>query len=108
MTWYSDQVLPRVIDRICASRQLKPLRARVTAGLAGQIVEVGFGSGLNVEFYPSEVDCVMAVEPASTAMTLAERRLAHSSAHIVHVGVDGGTIPLDDASCDGALMTFTL
>ena len=58
--------------------------------------------------YPAEVTQVYAVEPATLARRLAEDRVAASHATIVHVGLDGQSLPLDDASCDGALSTFTL
>jgi ubiquinone/menaquinone biosynthesis C-methylase UbiE len=83
-------------------------RAGVTDGLRGRVVEIGFGSGLNVAHYPSTVDVVLAVEPAEVARRLAGRRISASSIPIEHVGLDGQSIPLDDASCDAALSTFTL
>jgi ubiquinone/menaquinone biosynthesis C-methylase UbiE len=83
-------------------------RSKVTGGLKGRVIEVGFGSGLNIEHYPGEVDIVLAVEPAAVARRLARQRIAASSVPIEHIGLDGQSIPLDDGSCDCALATFTL
>jgi ubiquinone/menaquinone biosynthesis C-methylase UbiE len=83
-------------------------RASVTDGLCGRVVEIGFGSGLNVAHYPTTVDVVLAVEPAEVARRLAERRISSSPISVEHVGLDGQSIPLGDASCDAALSTFTL
>jgi SAM-dependent methyltransferase len=83
-------------------------RKKATAGLSGTVVEIGFGSGLNMPVYPPEVHKVYAVEPALTARRLAEERVAASHVDVEHIGLDGASIPLDDASCDGALATFTL
>jgi len=80
----------------------------VTAGLTGCVVEIGFGSGLNVDLYPPSVERVYAVEPAKVARRLAERRIEKSSVPIEHVGLDGQDIPLETESCDSALSTFTL
>lgn len=80
----------------------------MTEGLTGRVVEVGFGSGLNSDYYPAEVDLVLAVEPAAVARKLAEKRISRSAVAIEHVGMDGQSIPLDDNSCDSALSTFTL
>ncbi len=77
-------------------------------GLAGTVVEIGFGSGFNVPFYPSGVDRVLAVEPSVTALRLAAGRIAASDVPVEPVGLDGGALPLDDGTCDGALCTFTL
>ena len=105
---YGDVVLPRLVDRACGTREMNRWRTRVTEGLTGTVLEIGFGSGLNMESYPPEVTLVYAVEPASVARRLAEPRIAASSARVEHIGLDGATIPLDADTCDGALSTFTL
>ena len=77
-------------------------------GLAGVVVEPGFGSGLNVPHYPDEVTHVYAVDPARYGWELAGDRVAASSATIDHVGFDGQSLPLESDSCDAGLLTFTL
>ena len=108
MGLYQSQVLPRIVDLVCGTRGFVRWRERVTGGLAGDVVEVGFGSGHNVPFYPEAVRTVYAVEPSDTSMRMARRRTVRSKVKVVHVGLDGGAIDLADESCDGALMTFTL
>ncbi len=106
--FYREHILPRLVDRACGSASLRDWRAAVTRGLEGRVVELGFGSGLNLEHYPASVSVVLAVEPARVARRLAARRVASSGVTVEHVGLDGQSIPLDDESCDGALSTFTL
>ncbi|MCB0972431.1 MAG: methyltransferase domain-containing protein, partial [Acidimicrobiales bacterium] len=77
-------------------------------GLAGTVVEIGFGSGHNVPIYPDEVTEVLAVEPSERARELAAARIDERGLPVTHVGLDGQRLPLDDDSCDGALSTFTL
>ncbi len=108
MGFYREHVLPRLVDRACGTGELRRWRKQVTAGLSGTVVEIGFGSGLNMPAYPPEVHLVYAVEPASTARRLAEDRIAASPVNVEHVALHGESIPLDDGSCDGALSTFTL
>lgn len=105
---YREQVLPRVLNRVCGTKPMQAMRAKTVAGLSGTVVEIGFGSGLNIPVYPSEVTKVYAVEPASVSTKLAQQRIAASPVRIEHVGLDGQSIPLDDDSCDHALSTFTL
>lgn len=105
---YREHILPRLVDRACGSASLRGWRAAVTSGLEGRVVELGFGSGLNLEHYPASVSVVLAVEPAGVARRLATRRVAASGVTVEHVGLDGQSIPLEDDSCDGALSTFTL
>lgn len=108
MGLYREHLLPRLVDRACGTRELRRWREQVTAGLSGTILEIGFGSGLNMPAYPAAVTLVYAVEPAETARRLAERRIAEAGISVEHVALHGESIPLDDASCDGALSTFTL
>lgn len=108
MSFYREQVLPRVVDRALRGAELRAMRAEVAAGLRGTIVEIGFGSGLNVPVYPAEVAVVYAVDPAVVGRKLAARRVAASPAEVRYVGLDGQSLPLEDGSCDGALCTFTL
>jgi ubiquinone/menaquinone biosynthesis C-methylase UbiE len=105
---YRERILPRLVEVACGGAQMERWRARATEGLTGTIVEIGFGSGLNVPVYPAAVTHVFAVEPALVARQRAEGRVAASHVELVHVGLDGQSIPLDDESCDGALSTFTL
>ncbi len=108
MGFYRQQVVPRLVDRMCGARGMRHWRAETTEGLRGRVVEIGFGSGLNVDLYPEGVDEVLAVEPALVARRLAAKRMARSAVPVHHVGLDGQSLPLDDQSCDSALSTFTL
>ena len=92
MGFYREQVLPRLVDRACRSSSLDRWRAEVTEGLTGRVVEVGFGSGLNADYYPAEVELVLAVEPAAVARKLAEKRISRSAVAVEHVGMDGQSI----------------
>lgn len=105
---YRERILPHLVDRACGTPELLAWREQVAAGLSGTVVEIGFGSGLNVEAYPDEIELVYAVEPAAVARRLAEPRIAAGRVAVEHVGLDGQEIPLPDDSCDGALSTFTL
>jgi ubiquinone/menaquinone biosynthesis C-methylase UbiE len=106
--FYREQIVPRVIDRMCGAKEMTPWRTDAVDGLTGRVVEIGFGSGLNVDLYPPDVVEVLAVEPAALARRLSEKRVARSLVPIRHIGLDGQALPLDDESCDGALSTFTL
>ncbi|HWF16200.1 MAG TPA: class I SAM-dependent methyltransferase [Acidimicrobiales bacterium] len=105
---YNEQVVPRLVEWTCGSSGFDKWRARTTEGLAGRVVEIGFGSGLNVPHYPPGVDTVLAVEPASVARRRAVHRIRSSPVPVEDVGLDGEALPLEDASCDAALCTFTL
>ena len=108
MTVWRDHLLPRIVDKACARRDFAEPRRRTLSGLSGDVVEIGFGSGHNLAYYPSEVDRVLAVEPSSVARRLAEPRVAASGMTVEFIGLDGQDLPLDDNSADAAVSTFTL
>jgi len=108
MGLYGDHVLPRIIDVACGLKPSQPLRERVCDGLAGDVVELGFGSGHNVPFYPGTVNRVAAVEPADTGWKLAQKRVRASSVPVERSGLDGQSLPFADDSFDSALSTWTL
>ena len=108
MGFYSDRVLPRAMDVVMRGDELAAVRARVASGLSGEVLEVGFGSGLNVAHYPPTVTRVLAVDPATVGRRLAARRVAASLVPISYVGLDGQSLPLPDDSVDHALTTWTL
>ena len=108
MGFYEDQILPRVIDVALSGREFTRLRARAASGLDGEVLEVGFGSGRNVPHYPPTVKRVRAVDPATVGRKLAANRVAASPVPVEYVGLDGQDLPLDDASVDHVLTTWTL
>lgn len=113
MGMYQDQLLPRLLDLSMRRGKFAEQRAQVTAGLDGEILEIGFGTGLNVLFYPPEVKRVLAVEPAGGGRAVAARRLAAraEAGHPVPVefaGRDAAALPTADASMDHVLSTWTL
>jgi len=108
MGFYGEQVLPRLLSAACGTKSAEPLRRRVCGGLAGEVVEIGFGSGHNVPFYPAAVTRVTAVEPSDVGWKLAATRLRAAAVPVQRAGLDGQSLPFADDSYDAALSTFTL
>jgi ubiquinone/menaquinone biosynthesis C-methylase UbiE len=108
MGWYTERVLPRIMNVACGTKNAEPLRQRVCEGLAGDVVEIGFGSGLNVPFYPATVTRVAAVEPSDVAWKLADKRLRAASVPIERSGLDGQSLPFADDSFDAVVSCWTL
>ncbi len=102
MGWYSDHVLPKLLDLAMDTQHIRRIRARVTAGLAGEVVEVGFGTGHNLAYLPASVTRLLAVEPSRSSVRLAAARIAASAIPIDVIGPDAQRLPLPDASVDAA------
>jgi ubiquinone/menaquinone biosynthesis C-methylase UbiE len=105
---YTEHVLPRIVDVACNTRQAHPQRRRVCEGLAGDVVEIGFGSGLNVPFYPASVTQVTAVEPGDVGWKLAGKRLRQTRIPVRRAGLDAQALPFPDDHFDAALSTWTM
>jgi SAM-dependent methyltransferase len=108
MGLYGDHVLPRIVNVACGMRAARPQRERTCSGLHGEVVELGFGSGLNVPFYPSAVARVAAIEPADVGWELARARVDASPVPVERAGLDGQRLPFPDDSFDTALSTWTM
>ena len=105
---YRERVLPKVIDFACGLKTAEPLRQRVCESLFGEVLEVGFGSGLNIPFYPDAITRVTAVEPSDMAWKLADKRLMATTVPVQRSGLDGQALPFANDSYDAALSTWTL
>ncbi|WP_280236256.1 class I SAM-dependent methyltransferase [Nocardia cyriacigeorgica] len=105
---YNDRVVPRLVEVACGMKANDTLRERVCGGLSGRVVEIGFGSGLNVPFYPPTVQTVSAVEPADLGWKLAAKRVAAATVPIERAGLDGQSLPFADNSFDAAVSTWTM
>jgi SAM-dependent methyltransferase len=105
---WSDQVVPRMTDLVLGTPAVRRLREEVLAGLHGDVVEVGFGSGPNAALYPPGVRRVRALEPSAVATRRAAERIAAAPVPIELVGLDAQRLPLESASMDTAISTFTL
>ncbi len=106
--FWTDQVVPRLTDRALRGDDLFPLRVRACAGLNGKVLELGFGSGLNLNHYPTEVVSISAVEPSDTGWALSQRRRDDSRVPVQRSGLDGERLAEPDSSFDAVLSTFTL
>lgn len=106
--WWANGPLPRLVDKALDNDDMAGYRGRVCAGLSGEVLELGFGSGLNVAHYPAAVTRVLAVEPSDGAWRLAGPRMASRPVRFERAGLDGQRLDLADASVDHVLSTMTL
>ncbi|MEV7592886.1 class I SAM-dependent methyltransferase [Streptomyces sp. NPDC089922] len=108
MGFYAERIAPRIVDAACGAALTLPLRRRVCAGLTGEVVEIGFGTGRNVPHYPPGLTSVAAIEPSDTGWARAAERIAASPVPVRRAGLDGAALPFEDDRFDTALCTWTL
>jgi ubiquinone/menaquinone biosynthesis C-methylase UbiE len=96
------------MDRVLDTPTVNARRAKVCQGLHGRVLEIGFGTGLNLHHYPAEVTEILVVEPSESAMRLAQPREAAAPARVERIGRDGARLALPDRSVDCVLSTYTM
>lgn len=108
MGWWTDRVVPRLTDATLSAPEIGALREVATLPVEGRVIEVGFGSGLNLPHLPDAVTAVDAVEPSELGWSRSASRREESSLPVRRIGLDGRAIGAPDASYDSALVTFSL
>lgn len=107
--FYDERILPHVIDKACSVGQVMKLRSQLVPHATGTVLEVGMGSGTNLEFYnPDRVDLVFGLEPSEGMRRKARDNLHRSPVPVQWIDLPGEKIPLTDSSVDTVLLTFTL
>ena len=109
MGLYRRHVLPRLVDLLCGDESVSRLRAEVVPEAEGRVLEVGFGTGLNLPWYvPGRVERLFALEPAEEMLARARARRDAAPFPVEALALEGERIPLEPASVDTVVVTFTL
>jgi ubiquinone/menaquinone biosynthesis C-methylase UbiE len=107
--FYRKHVLPRLVDRLCGVEAVSALRGQVVPQAAGRVLEVGFGTGLNLAWYDARrVERLFALEPAAEMLARARERTSAAPFPVETIALEGEQIPLEAASVDSVVVTFTL
>lgn len=109
MGFYDRFVLPRVIDLACGVSAVRKQREKVVPKAHGRVLEIGVGSGLNLAHYDSaRVETLIGLEPSPELRRLAEHRAEAAKIEVQWLGLEAERIPLDAASIDSIVITYTL
>lgn len=109
MGFYNRVVLPRVVHFACGQRPAMRQREKVVPLAEGRVLEVGIGSGLNLDYYdPGKVEKVWGLEPSPEMVKLAEEPAKTVDFEVEFIGLPGEEIPLEDGSVDTVVITYTL
>jgi ubiquinone/menaquinone biosynthesis C-methylase UbiE len=109
MSLYERYVLPHLINCACGSPPILKLRSQIVPQCEGVVLEVGMGSGINLDFYDAKkVDFVWGLEPSLGMRRKAQSNLDKSNVEVKWLDLPGEQIPLEDRSVDTILLTYTL
>lgn len=109
LSWYDEHVLPHLMTFACSAKPNRKQREKIIPQAEGEILEVGFGAGLNLPYYDSsKVRKIWALEPSEGMRRKADKTLAESDMDIEFIDLPGEQIPLEDRSVDTVVITYTL
>lgn len=108
MSFYNDRILPHVINLAMRNRELRPYRERVLSRARGRVLEIGVGSGLNFPFYGPRVDSIIGLDPSARLVEMAQDAAMHSKIPATLISGSAEAMPIDRASIDTVLTTWTL
>lgn len=107
--WYDRHILPYMIDLACGIKPVRKQREKVVPKAQGRVLEIGIGTGRNMPHYDkSRVSAIVGVDPALQMHRLAKKRIERAGLNVELVGLEAEKLPLEDASFDSVLCTYTL
>ena len=109
MGLYSKYIFPRLLDWSLGKPEMGKYRLRALESATGETLEIGFGTGLNLPYYPATVSKLTALDSENMLTELVNRRIAECPLPVVKMQLDAqGRLPFADASFDSVVTTLTL
>ena len=109
MRWYHDFVFAPLMDWALSQPEINRLRQRVVGGVGDRVLEIGFGTGLNLPHYQLAVASLTLLDTERLIPRRVKRRMdACRARHVVAVQATAEKLPFEDASFDFVVSTFTL
>lgn len=111
MGFYEKHVVPRMLDSgfMCGAKSISSQRKKVVPMAEGRVLEIGIGTGLNLEHYdPSRVERVIGLDPSEESWKIAGARAKGLGFNVEFIGLPGEEIPLEANSVDTVLVTYSL
>jgi len=105
---YDKYILPPILNLVMGQKEITQLRREVVPAAHGRVLEVGFGSGLNLPFYGPEVEAVTGLDPSSELLAMAAKKITDAPVPVELLSGSAEDIPFEDASFDTVVTTWTL
>lgn len=108
MGFYSQTILPRLLDWSLSDPTLAKYRQELLADVKGEVLEIGFGTGLNLAYYPPHIEKINTVDANPGMNALAKKRISNSNITVEHLILSTEKLPVSDNTFDSVVSTFTL
>ena len=108
MGLYSQYIFPYLVDWSLSDPNLAVHRQEILANVKGEVLEIGFGTGLNLSYYPENIKTIVTVEVNPRINKLAKKRIESSNITVDCRLLNGESLPMADGTFDSVVSTFTL
>jgi ubiquinone/menaquinone biosynthesis C-methylase UbiE len=108
MGFYSQKILPYFLDWAMSDSTYGNYRKALLSEVTGDVLEIGFGTGLNLSYYPEQIDRLVAIDANPGMTNLARQRVESSRITVDHRVLNGESLPMPDRSFDSVVSTWTL
>ena len=108
MSFYSDVVIPFFYDKSMDKPYIKEGRKNILKNVSGEVLEIGFGTGLNIPHYPPSVTKLTIIDKNPGMNKQAQERISASKIKVDNKVLNGEELPFEDESFDSVVSTFTL
>ena len=108
MGMYSSYVFPRILNFVMSGENFDEVRRKTLQNVRGNTLEIGFGTGLNLNHYPASLGRLVAIDVNPGMGAIARKRTAHSGIEVDHRVLDGQSLPIADGTFDSVVSTWTL
>lgn len=101
--YYNDKIFYRLMDHRLGQKKITRLRQELLAKADGDVLEIGFGTGLNLKYYPDRVRSLTAIDSHRL-----DRNFPQTGINLHWLEMSAETMTLADNSFDTVVSTFTL
>ena len=108
MGFYSQRILPYLLDWSLSNPNIAKYRQEILATVKGEVLEIGFGTGLNLSYYPKELEQLVTIDSNPGVNQLAQKRIQSSSITVDNRVLNSENLPMADNTFDSVVSTFTL
>jgi len=108
MNPYSQFLLPRLLDWAMSDQTFSQYRGELLSQVTGDTLEIGFGTGLNLPYYPSDLQKLTAIDANPGMSAIAQKRIRESGIVVDHRVLNGESLPIADHQFDSVVSTWTL
>ena len=104
---YQKHIFPHLLNQVMQTPSLMDLRRELLLGVSGEVLEIGFGTGINLAFYQN-IDTVYALEPNAAVFQLAQERIDAAPFLVEHIAASAEQLPFADEQLQHVVYTWTL